>query len=203
LSRVHDVRPSVKPREVALPRRNVVSTEQVLDVACDLVATSGPDQLHLVDLARACGVAVGTVYNHFPSKEHLLAAVSAVAEDQVIAAMDRAAPPGGPLLPALPDLTLALLQLAGASPLVRVLLRSAPTSAVHAAGEGPRIRSWIAARVTTAQAAGEVGPADADAVAHLAFGLVRAGLPLVAMGHAPVEVSGRLAAGLAGLLPPA
>jgi AcrR family transcriptional regulator len=180
-----------------------VSTEQVLDVACGLVAGSGPEQVHLVDLARACGVAVGTIYNHFASKEHLLAAVSAVAEDQVVAVMDRAAPRDRPLRPALPALTSALLDVAGDAPLVRVLLRSPPISAVQAAGEGPRIRAWIASRVTTAQLAGEVGPADADAVAHLAYGLVRAGLPLVARGHAPAEVSERLAAGLAGLLPPA
>jgi AcrR family transcriptional regulator len=178
-----------------------VSTEQVLDAACDLVAHAGPEQVHLVDLARACGVAVGTVYNHFASKEHLLAAVSAVAEDQVVASMDRAAPHSRPLRAALPALTEALVQVADESPLIRVLLRSAPESAVQATGEGPRIRAWIAARIAAAQAAGEVGPADAGVIAHLAYGLVRAGLPLVATGHPREEVTERLASALAGLLP--
>jgi hypothetical protein len=45
-------------------------------------------------------------------KEHLLAAVSAVAEDQVVAVMDRAAPHGRPLRAALPALSEALVQVA-------------------------------------------------------------------------------------------
>lgn len=185
-----------------MPDRNVVSTEQILAVACDLVAKAGPDHVHLVQVAQACGVAVGTIYNHFDSKAHLLAAVSAVAEDLIVAAMDSAAPQNQPLRPALPELTGALLQVARESPLVRVLLQAAPTRAVNEAGEASRIRAWIATRVTCAQVTGEVGPADAHVVAQLAYGLVRSGLPLIAMGHTHEEVRERLSGGLAGLLPP-
>lgn len=184
-----------------MPRRNVTSRAQVVAAAVALVAEVGPDGLRLADVARACDVSIGTLYNHVASKEHLLEEVSATAEAVVIATMNTHAPQDRPLLPALPALARALLAVPASSPLVRVLLRSAPAHAVDVEVVAPRVRAWIAARVRTAQDAGEVGPCAPDVVAHLAYGLVAAAMPLAAPSHAVDDVAGHLSRGLRGLLP--
>lgn len=53
-------------------RRNM---ERVLEAAHDLFAERG-DGVTMEEVARRAGVGVGTIYRRFPSKEHLLAAVS-------------------------------------------------------------------------------------------------------------------------------
>ena len=162
--------------------------------AAALAAELGPDRLRLADVARKCDISIGTLYKHVPSREHLLEAVSATAEDIVIAVMDAAAPQNSPLLP-------ALLAVPERSPLVRVLLRATPAPAVDVQGAAPRVRAWIAARIRTAQAAGEVGACDPDPVAHLAFGLVSAALTLTPRRRAADVVADHLSRGLRGLLP--
>lgn len=52
-------------------RRN---RDRILVAARDLVAEAGVDAT-MEDIARSAGVAVGTLYRHFPAKEDLLAAV--------------------------------------------------------------------------------------------------------------------------------
>ncbi|HEY1015086.1 MAG TPA: TetR/AcrR family transcriptional regulator [Herpetosiphonaceae bacterium] len=56
-------------------RRNL---EQVLRAAHELIAERGAD-VTMEDVARRAGVGIGTIYRRFPSKEHLLAAVSQAA----------------------------------------------------------------------------------------------------------------------------
>ncbi len=76
---------------------------RILDAARALVAETGPDAT-MEDIARHAGVAVGTLYRHFPAKEDLVAAVledgaaqvAALAE-RAIAAVDRGAEPGAEL----------------------------------------------------------------------------------------------------------
>src|SRR3954452_17545542 len=48
--------------------------ERVLDAATDLVRTDG-EKVPMADIARHAGVGVGTVYRHFPTREHLLGAL--------------------------------------------------------------------------------------------------------------------------------
>lgn len=47
--------------------------QQLSDVATRLFLEHGFDAVKVADVAKACGVTVKTVYNHFPSKESLLA----------------------------------------------------------------------------------------------------------------------------------
>ena len=47
---------------------------RILDAARELVAETGTDAT-MEDIARRAGVAVGTLYRHFPAKEDLVAAV--------------------------------------------------------------------------------------------------------------------------------
>lgn len=53
--------------------------EKLLSEARRMVSECGYSAFTVRDLSAACGVGVGTVYNYFPSKEHLIA--SFLAED--------------------------------------------------------------------------------------------------------------------------
>jgi AcrR family transcriptional regulator len=73
---------------------------RILDAARALVAETGIG-VTMEDIARRAGVAVGTLYRHFPAKEDLVAAVvedgtARVAElaEQALAAVDRGAHAG-------------------------------------------------------------------------------------------------------------
>lgn len=57
--------------------------ENILQSAKDALLTKGYDALTIRSVARTCGIAVGTVYNYFPSKEMLAAEV--MLEDWLLA----------------------------------------------------------------------------------------------------------------------
>src|SRR3954470_601214 len=58
-----------------VPRKDAaVNRERVLDAATELVRRDG-EKVPMADIARHAGVGVGTVYRHFPSREHLLGAL--------------------------------------------------------------------------------------------------------------------------------
>ncbi len=56
--------------------------DQILGVACDLLATGGADA-SLRDVARTAGVGLGTMYRHFPTREALLEALLRTSFDQL------------------------------------------------------------------------------------------------------------------------
>ena len=88
---LHDVRVRVDAQR---------NRDRILEAARALVAETGVDAT-MEDIARHAGVAVGTLYRHFPAKEDL---VSAVVEDSLaqmasltegaLAAVHTGAPPG-------------------------------------------------------------------------------------------------------------
>lgn len=59
----------------------------LLQAAMDVVATDGIGALALRDLARTLGVSPSATYRHFPSREHLVAAVSQQARQRLAIAM--------------------------------------------------------------------------------------------------------------------
>lgn len=61
--------------------------ETILLAAREALLHSGYDALTMRGVARACGIAVGTMYNYFPSKEMLAAAVMLEDWQQVCADM--------------------------------------------------------------------------------------------------------------------
>jgi AcrR family transcriptional regulator len=63
------VPPTRQPRKDAAANR-----ERVLDAATELVRSDG-EKVPMADIARRAGVGVGTVYRHFPAREHLLGAL--------------------------------------------------------------------------------------------------------------------------------
>lgn len=75
----------------------------ILDAARELVAETGIDTT-MEDIARRAGVAVGTLYRHFPAKDDLVAAVVedgtarvATLAEQALEAADRGADAGAEL----------------------------------------------------------------------------------------------------------
>jgi AcrR family transcriptional regulator len=166
-----------------MPRKaTVTSADDLVSVASSLVVQHGAAGVRLLDLAHAAGVSVGTVYNYFPSKAHLLAAVAARVETAFVEAMAEAAPADAPLRPAVPGLVRALLDTADREPVARVLAELGPTGTSGPDADpaatvgGAAVRQWIAHRVELARRSGEVGDVDAALVAELAFALVRAAL---------------------------
>lgn len=59
----------------------------LLDAAMDVVSTDGMGGLALRDLARTLGVSPSATYRHFPSRDHLVAAVSQRARERLATAM--------------------------------------------------------------------------------------------------------------------
>lgn len=59
--------------------RVVTSKEEILSVSKEMVAEQGLQAITMRNVAKRCGVAVGSVYNYFPSKDDLmLAAIDAI-----------------------------------------------------------------------------------------------------------------------------
>ncbi len=57
-----------------LTRSQAARRERVLRAALDLGASGGYDAVQMRDVATSAGVALGTIYRYFSSKDHLLAA---------------------------------------------------------------------------------------------------------------------------------
>jgi TetR/AcrR family transcriptional regulator, cholesterol catabolism regulator len=57
-----------------LTRSQVARRERVIRAALDLGAAGGYDAVQMRDVANSAGVALGTIYRYFSSKDHLLAA---------------------------------------------------------------------------------------------------------------------------------
>lgn len=57
--------------------RAVISKDQILDIAFDMATEQGVSSLSVRAVAQACSVAVGTVYNSYPTKASLVSDVVA------------------------------------------------------------------------------------------------------------------------------
>jgi AcrR family transcriptional regulator len=58
----------------ALTPNQAARRQRVIDAAMKLAADGGYDAVQMRDVAREAGVALGTIYRYFASKDHLLAA---------------------------------------------------------------------------------------------------------------------------------
>ena len=57
----------------AMTSRQLVRRAQLIEAVIDLVREVGPGVIQMRDVAERSGIALGTVYRYFSSKEHLLA----------------------------------------------------------------------------------------------------------------------------------
>ncbi|WP_024804247.1 TetR/AcrR family transcriptional regulator [Nocardia sp. BMG51109] len=56
-------------------RSQAARRARILDAAAEFGATAEFDRVQMADIAKAAGVALGTLYRYFPAKTHLFAAV--------------------------------------------------------------------------------------------------------------------------------
>ncbi len=64
----------MEPEPATLTKSQAARRERVLRAALDLGAAGGYDAVQMRDVATTAGVALGTIYRYFSSKDHLLAA---------------------------------------------------------------------------------------------------------------------------------
>lgn len=132
----------------ALTARQRARRQRIVDVATRLAAEGGYDAVMMKDVAARAGVALGTVYRYFASKDHLLAE-ALVVWGKVLGARLRQAPPRG-ATPAervaqvfrrmargveeRPELGVAL---------TRALLSCDPSAFANRSGLSDMMREWI------------------------------------------------------------
>lgn len=68
-------RPLTKPRKVASQQRSRATVEALLEATARILVKEGFDKASTNRIAEAAGVSVGSLYQYFPSKEALVAAV--------------------------------------------------------------------------------------------------------------------------------
>ncbi len=69
--------------------------QRMIDAAVELAATGGYDAVQMRDVAARAEVALGTLYRHYPSKDHLLLAALAEQADGLRDRMAQRPPEGG------------------------------------------------------------------------------------------------------------
>jgi AcrR family transcriptional regulator len=70
-------RPRTTPRKKPRQERSQVTVEAILDATARVLCTIGYDRASTNRIALAAGVSVGSLYQYFPSKEALVAALAA------------------------------------------------------------------------------------------------------------------------------
>lgn len=140
-------------------RQKAATRAQILAAASDLFVELGYEATTTRAVAARAGVAVGTLFAHFPDKPAL---VSALLEDRVEAALTQALgslPPGG-LVAELVHVAETLYRSYDERPdLARVLVQHT----LFAEGAGPQraaLEAWVLRRVREESAAGTLRPVD-------------------------------------------
>jgi AcrR family transcriptional regulator len=77
-----------------LGRSQAARRRRVIDATVELGAAGGYDAIQMRDVAAAAGVALGTIYRYFASKDHLLAEVMVEAQREIQRSLE-AVPPRG------------------------------------------------------------------------------------------------------------
>jgi AcrR family transcriptional regulator len=70
-------RPRTTPRKKPRQERSLATVDAILDATARVLCTTGYDRASTNRIALAAGVSVGSLYQYFPSKEALVAALAA------------------------------------------------------------------------------------------------------------------------------
>jgi len=170
--------PAARARRATRRREPAEKRARLLDAARRLFAERGYAATTTAELARAAGMAEGTVFHHFGSKEALLAAVAADYGRGIAETMFAGAPPGSVEPVAEPMLRRAFAYVREQGALSRLLaLAPDPTSwgAVRTASRR-EIVSALAASFAAWSGRGAFRPLDPQLAADLLFALVEAAL---------------------------
>jgi AcrR family transcriptional regulator len=149
--------------------------EQIVNAARSLIAEGGYANAQVAAVATRAGVAVGTVYRHFPSKAELFAEVFREASQHEVDEMREAAGPGAP---AAERIAAGVEQFARRALRGRRLAWALLAEPVDPAVEAERLhfrrsyRDVLAAVLAEGIASGELPPQDADASAAALVGAI-------------------------------
>ena len=123
-------RPLTRPRKEPRQERARVTVDAILSATARLLVKEGYDRASTNRIALAAGVSVGSLYQYFPSKEALVAAlIERHSADMVQYLEDRAAklPPDTPLRDVVREVVRAMIEAHRVDPkLHRVLMEQVP-----------------------------------------------------------------------------
>ncbi|HYE97670.1 MAG TPA: TetR/AcrR family transcriptional regulator [Planctomycetota bacterium] len=165
---------------------------KILDVSLQLFTREGFGKTTMRDIARRAGIALGTTYNYFPTKEHIALYFFETALEEVMARYRREAPADAPLEEKLfLLLSIELEQLAPYEAFLHLVIATAvvPGSRLHPFSvDSQRLKSKyleFAGRIfEEAQARGELKTFGFDAMLLSAFWIFKMGLILFWLGDA-------------------
>ena len=151
--------------------------QRILDVSLDLFRTKGFRQATMRDIAEAAGIALGTTYNYFPTKDHIALFFFEDALSRVLARHRRETAPGASLEERV--FSLIALELEEVEPFrefldVLVAQAAVPGSPLHPFGlDAERLKSryldHVAGMLREALDRGELPPGGFEALALPAF----------------------------------
>jgi len=165
-------------------RRLAARREAIVQAAGALAAEAGIAAVQITPVARRAGVATGTVYRYFPSKDELVAALTAAVSEREIGAMRRAADAApGPLSALAAAITTYAARALGRRKLAFALIAE-PADAADAARLAFRaaLTAELGGRVSAAMEAGLLPGQDIAVAAPALTGALIEGLigPLAA-----------------------
>ena len=102
-----------EPRKTPVQARSTVTVEAICEAAIQVLLSHGADKLTTTRVAERAGVSVGTLYQYYPNKESLLAAVFEDHLNRVTMAMEAACKKahGQPLADMLRDIVVAFVDI--------------------------------------------------------------------------------------------
>jgi AcrR family transcriptional regulator len=68
--------PHIRPRKIPRQARSLVTVEVILDAAALLLVEEGYEQATTSRIAERAGVSIGSLYQYFPNRESVIAAVA-------------------------------------------------------------------------------------------------------------------------------
>ena len=102
-----------EPRKTPVQARSTVTVEAIGEAAIQVLLSHGADKLTTTRVAERAGVSVGTLYQYYPNKESLLAAVFEDHLNKVTVAMEAACREahGKPLAEMIHDIVIAFVDI--------------------------------------------------------------------------------------------
>jgi AcrR family transcriptional regulator len=102
-----------EPRKTPVQARSTVTVEAICEAAIQVLLSHGADKLTTTRVAERAGVSVGTLYQYYPNKESLLAAVFEDHLNKVTVAMEAACREahGKPLAEMIHDIVIAFVDI--------------------------------------------------------------------------------------------
>src|SRR5262249_14251025 len=108
-----DALSTFEPRKTPVQARSTVTVEAICEAAIQVLLSHGADKLTTTRVAERAGVSVGTLYQYYPNKESLLAAVFEDHLNKVTVAMETACKEahGKPLAEMIHDIVIAFVDI--------------------------------------------------------------------------------------------